>query len=166
MKKGQPLIVREFLKGSTLKEWQSHQHQKSFLSYQHHNLLLSFAQQILFVPLRPTQFSCHLFRETEGGEDLHYDLTSRTFAFEICLRQSGNWPFFINSCLEYQNSSPIQSKLELTNGEIEEIKLTSTPYLLNPGDLIFYSGVTSPHWRNSMPAGNFSERAFFYFESR
>lgn len=166
MKKGQPILIREFLKGLTLQEWQDGLYARSFLHYQHQTLLLAVAQQVFQGPLRPSANYSGLFKENEGAEAIHYDVLEQEWTLEICFNQKRPWPFFINQENEFFNSGSSLKALELSKGEVQDLKDSSTSYVLNPGDALFFSGHQHPHWREPVQAGNFCERAFFYFESR
>lgn len=46
---------------------------------------------------------------------------------------------------------------------VETINKRDVCVLLNPGDLVLYSGTKRPHWRNRLPEGCFNISIFFHF---
>lgn len=166
MSKDRPVLLREFLKGQTLRDWQFQFKSLPFLHNHHRNLIHSLSQQMSKIPLHPTTCEAQTFRNGEGAEDLHYDGVKKSWTLEVCLNQRKPWPRFINHQLDFLKVGKELSSLQLTEGEIEEAKGLSTSYLLNPGDVIFYCGFSQLHWRDPIEAGNFCELALFHFEPR
>lgn len=166
MSKEKPVLIREFLKGQTLRDWQLNFKALHYLPHQHKHLIHALSQQVFKVPLSPTHSEYRVFRNGEGKENLHYDTLKKFCSVEICLNHKRPWPLFINHQREFQNTGREVSELQLTSGEIEEAKSFSSPFLLNPGDALFYCGFNYLHWREAIEAGNFCEMAFFHFESR
>lgn len=166
MSKERPVLLREFLKGQTLRDWQLHFKSLHFLSNHHTTLIHSMSQQITRTSLTPTTYEFKVCRNGEGEEALHYDTRKKFWTMEICLNQKRPWPRFINHEQEFLNAGTEVTSLQLSRGEIEEAKVLSTSYLLNPGDAIFYCGFTQLHWRDSIELGNFCELVLFHFAPR
>lgn len=95
----------------------------------------------------------------------HLDAPSAKWTLDLCLAQSSPWPVYFSQVTPWPEVSPYS-----VDDWRKEIKndpgLRFTPYALEPGDAVIFSGSSQWHYRDAIPQvqkENFCHLAFFHY---
>lgn len=127
----------------------------------HHTHAWEVARRVFPEELKPSYSFISLY-EKEGVCPLHIDRPQCYYTIDVCINQAKPWPLYVNSQEKFL-SYPIYLERQYETALVDEVKATSTEFLMNPGDAICYSGTHHPHWRNPIDADNFCDLIFFHF---
>jgi hypothetical protein len=99
---------------------------------------------------------------------VHLDAPSAKWTLDVCIDQSAPWPIYLSEVQPWPESVAEERKQEDWEDRIKRSQsLEFTPYVLQPGKAILFSGSSQWHYREPMPeAGGKCTLLFFHFIPR
>lgn len=99
---------------------------------------------------------------------VHLDAPSAKWTLDVCIDQSAPWPIYLSEVQPWPDAVKEEWKKEDWEERIKRSRsLEFTPYILQPGQAILFSGSSQWHYRDPMPeAGGKCTLLFFHFIPR
>lgn len=99
---------------------------------------------------------------------VHLDAPSAKWTLDVCIDQSAPWPIYLSEVQPWPDAVREEWKKEDWEERIKRSRsLEFTPYILQPGQAILFSGSSQWHYRDPMPeSGGKSTLLFFHFIPR
>lgn len=98
---------------------------------------------------------------------VHMDAPRAKWTLDLCIDQSGPWPIYLSEVQPWPDAGAKPWREEGWEGRLKEsLSLQFTPFTLEPGKAIFFSGSSQWHYRDPLPeaAGKqFCTLLFFHF---
>lgn len=135
--------------------WQNHPLFRAL----HQTYCLEQANKLFGEEVKPSYSYLAMYFESKGVVPLHVDRPPCKYTIDVCLEQREEWPIFVND----QDKMTLTDCFEMSEDQKQQIKDRSTPYILQPGDALCYSGTDHPHWRSPIQEGNQSTLVFFHY---
>lgn len=139
-------------------------HDDPFFKKVHTNFFTPVAIKHFKEDLKPTYNFVSFYEQSIGILPLHADKFECYLTIDLCLNQKEVWPIYINNDDLVPESTYIDF-FAMNETQKDFYMKRSKPYLLQPGDALFYSGSKFPHWRPKIQDKNFCDVVLFHFVS-
>jgi hypothetical protein len=104
---------------------------------------------------------------SKGVCEVHMDAPEAKWTLDLCIDQGAPWPIFFSDVQPWPDSVAEAWKNEGWENHIKQSRsLEFTPYTLQPGQAVIFSGSSQWHYRDPMPAAGgkqFCTLLFFHF---
>jgi hypothetical protein len=87
-----------------------------------------------------------------GVCEVHMDAPEAKWTLDLCIDQAAPWPIHFSEVQPWPDSSAKEWKTEGWENNIKQSRsLKFTPYILQPGQAVIFSGSSQWHYRDPMP---------------
>jgi hypothetical protein len=104
---------------------------------------------------------------SKGVCAVHMDSPEAKWTLDLCIDQGAPWPIYFSDVQPWPDSVAEAWKSEAWENNIRQGRsLQFTPYILQPGQAVIFSGSSQWHYRDPMPEANekrFCTLLFFHF---
>ncbi len=96
-----------------------------------------------------------------GKCDPHMDEPVSMYTLDFCIDQGVNWPIYFSQIVDWPN---VENLADWHPRQLlQDPKITFSSFELHPGEALIFAGSSQWHYRDSIPAGGYSNLLFFHY---
>jgi hypothetical protein len=132
-----------------------------------HHAIVPMVEELTGEPVEPTYNFLSLYTQ-KGRCRVHLDAPSAKWTLDFCVAQSTAWPIYFSQVVPWPERELAEWQTDDWETAIKRTPgLSFTPFALEPGQAVLFSGSSQWHYRDPFPASSgFCHLLFFHFAPR